>query len=411
MKTKKLLNAAAVIMVIMLILSAVMLLGNDWFRSVSEPGIVTSSMTGLASIMRRGSGYRLKENIALAEGDGIMTSAGASASFAVKDCGIVTMDENSEILVEKDTSDSCCIVSVYGTVVCSAVSSGRPLTISCPAGILSADEGSLYSVETFHGTQTVKVYRGKATVHCDDSGEDIVVLPGKQLVVMQNDDGANTYEQPSEIPVQSMSGFLIDMLLGDGDPCFFPKDVLEAEMERRRAEVEQARAEREAYEAAVIAQGGTVPIIESTKPLDEYMTADDLHICTVTIVCGTVLDNMDSLSAGKNAYIPENGVILATSAVQFVEGESAYDVLKRACAAADIPLEYSWTVEYGGYYIEGINNLYEFDCGPESGWMYKVNGWFPNYSSSNYILKEGDIIVWAYTCEGLGNDLGLDWKP
>ena len=34
---------------------------------------------------------------------------------------------------------------------------------------------------------------------------------------------------------------------------------------------------------------------------------------------------------------------------------------------------------YNSYYIEGINHLYEFDVGPESGWMYKVDEWFPNY--------------------------------
>ena len=58
---------------------------------------------------------------------------------------------------------------------------------------------------------------------------------------------------------------------------------------------------------------------------------------------------------------------------------------------------------YGSYYIEGINNLYEFDCGNQSGWMYKVNGWFPNYGCSSYNLKDGDSIVWAFTCNGLGS--------
>ena len=61
---------------------------------------------------------------------------------------------------------------------------------------------------------------------------------------------------------------------------------------------------------------------------------------------------------------------------------------------------------YDSYYIEGINNLYEFDCGSESGWMYKVNGWFPNYGCSAYPLKDGDVIVWCYTCNGLGADVG-----
>ena len=47
--------------------------------------------------------------------------------------------------------------------------------------------------------------------------------------------------------------------------------------------------------------------------------------------------------------------------------------------------------------------------GPESGWMYKVNEWFPNYGCSAYTLKNGDDIVWCYTCNGLGADVGEVW--
>lgn len=56
-----------------------------------------------------------------------------------------------------------------------------------------------------------------------------------------------------------------------------------------------------------------------------------------------------------------------------------------------------------------INHLYEFDCGVESGWMYKVNEWFPNYGCSAYELKGGEDIVWCYTCNGLGEDVGEIW--
>ena len=63
---------------------------------------------------------------------------------------------------------------------------------------------------------------------------------------------------------------------------------------------------------------------------------------------------------------------------------------------------------YDSYYIEGINHLYEFDCGEQSGWMYKVNEWFPNYGCSSYELSDGDVIVWCYTCKGLGTDVGAE---
>jgi hypothetical protein len=58
--------------------------------------------------------------------------------------------------------------------------------------------------------------------------------------------------------------------------------------------------------------------------------------------------------------------------------------------------------------VEGINHLYEFDCGFESGWMYEVNDGFPNYGSSAYEVKPGDKIAWKYTCTGLGTDVGAE---
>ena len=55
--------------------------------------------------------------------------------------------------------------------------------------------------------------------------------------------------------------------------------------------------------------------------------------------------------------------------------------------------------------VEGINQLYEFDCGELSGWMYSVNSWFPNYGCSQYEVSDGDMIEWRYTCD-LGRDVG-----
>ena len=118
---------------------------------------------------------------------------------------------------------------------------------------------------------------------------------------------------------------------------------------------------------------------------------------------------MDKLEPGKVEFVPSDGVILYPVTVQFEAGETVFDVLTRVCDITGIQIEYSWTPLYGSYYIEGINNLYEFDCGNESGWMYKVNGWFPNYGCSSYYVDDGDVIVWCYTCVGLGADVGDDW--
>ena len=131
--------------------------------------------------------------------------------------------------------------------------------------------------------------------------------------------------------------------------------------------------------------------------------------CTITIVCPTIFDNLNSLNKEKAPFVPKDGTILPSTKVTFTEGETVFDVLKRVCDAAQLQIEYSYTPLYESYYVEGINHLYEFDCGPESGWMYKVNEWFPNYGCSAYTLKDGDDIVWCYTCTGLGADVGETW--
>ena len=134
------------------------------------------------------------------------------------------------------------------------------------------------------------------------------------------------------------------------------------------------------------------------------------NVCTVTIVCDTILDNIGKLNKEKAPFVPKDAVVLPQVRVSFAQGDTVFDVLQKVCTAADIQLEYSWTPMYDSSYIEGINHLYEFDCGSQSGWMYKVNGWFPNYGCSAYTVENGDDIVWCYTCNGYGEDVGSTWE-
>ncbi|NQX66486.1 DUF4430 domain-containing protein [Paenibacillus alba] len=126
---------------------------------------------------------------------------------------------------------------------------------------------------------------------------------------------------------------------------------------------------------------------------------------TLSVTCKTILDNMSSFNKDKLEVLPKDGVIYKAQTVTFYEGESVFDVLLREMKKNKIHMEFSMTPIYNSNYIEGIHNLYEFDCGELSGWMYKVNGWFPNYGASRYMLKEGDVIDWVYTCD-LGRDVG-----
>lgn len=127
--------------------------------------------------------------------------------------------------------------------------------------------------------------------------------------------------------------------------------------------------------------------------------------CTLSVTCKTILDNMDKFNKDKLEVLPSDGIIYKARKVSFYEGESVFDVLLREMKKEKIHMEFEMTPIYNSNYIEGIHNLYEFDCGELSGWMYKVNGWFPNYGCSRYSLKDGDTVEWIYTCD-LGRDIG-----
>lgn len=126
--------------------------------------------------------------------------------------------------------------------------------------------------------------------------------------------------------------------------------------------------------------------------------------CSLSVRCDTLLDNMDSIAPEKIHLIPENGVILPEFEFEFSKGESAFEVLERELKSRKIHFEFTINPMYDSAYIEGICNLYEFDAGPLSGWIYRVNGKIMSVGCSQYKLKNGDKIEFLYTCN-MGKDL------
>ena len=138
---------------------------------------------------------------------------------------------------------------------------------------------------------------------------------------------------------------------------------------------------------------------QNTQPEEQATT------CSISIVCSTVLDHLDWLTPGKEDILPAGGVMLSATQVEPQEGETVFSLLQRITRENGIPMEASFTPGTGSAYVEGIGNLYEFDCGQRSGWLYFVNGISPGYSCSEYTLKPGDRVEWIYTCD-LGQDVG-----
>ena len=160
---------------------------------------------------------------------------------------------------------------------------------------------------------------------------------------------------------------------------------------------------KDKYDTDPVPAGKPMPV----EPENQEINNKKKYTCTFSIECSTILNNLSDLDPDKRHLVPSDGVILPPTKVTFYEGESVYDVLQRVCKENNIHMESSWTPVYNSAYIEGINNLYEFDCGELSGWMYRVNGWYPNYGCSRYQLADGEKVEWRYTCD-LGNDVGRE---
>lgn len=136
----------------------------------------------------------------------------------------------------------------------------------------------------------------------------------------------------------------------------------------------------------------------TTKPntTTTKQTTKATPYCLLTIECSAIIKNIDKLKDGHEDYVPSNGYILNNYKVEYTEGDTAYDILKKGCKEKNIKLTTESTIY--GTYVAGINNLDEFDCGSQSGWLYSVNSKFPSVSCSKQKVNQNDSIKFEYTC-------------
>ncbi len=154
------------------------------------------------------------------------------------------------------------------------------------------------------------------------------------------------------------------------------------------------------------------PAQDTKQPEESDQKGDTV---TLTIRCDTAVNNGMHLESKWAGIVPASGCILDTTTFEINDGDTVFDVLCQARDKFKLHMQYKGAAS--SIYVQGINNLYEFDGGRWSGWMYCVNDWYPNYGCGVYYLQPGDVIEWNYTCD-LGCDLengdpygyGKEWK-
>jgi len=124
---------------------------------------------------------------------------------------------------------------------------------------------------------------------------------------------------------------------------------------------------------------------------------------SVDIEYHTDPDLFDENFVAFSVFGKDGEEIIADLFIAYRENMSAADLSEIAGRIKNIPFVFSG---FGSMrYLRGINNLFEFDHGALSGWLYSVNGEFMGISSGSYTVRPGDRIIWHYTLD-LGDDLG-----
>ena len=424
MKKKTIYNIIMFTVIAAIAAAAVLLVGRHkgWFDKPTPAddatAITVTVRKGLSNFTRSGIASELSGETTLRQGDVVSVTSGY-VSTRVGGCHLL-LSPGSKLEITSAEPTDLQVRLVTGEAFCQAADA---------------------SVTLLYGTHAAKLQSAVFVCTVRTGSETVYVLGGSVS------DGVNTFSTGKagsyvgqELSVQNLdlralSSFALECMLGCEEEMFCSADEVKSVLTSRKVVPEVIKPVEEKPDNTSPSGGkdpsngsgsgtSTTPNPDnsskpgnsskpdnstdpdnSSKP-DDPPKPETKMSCTIEIRCDTILNNMQDLKPGLDVYVPDSGTILPTTTITFTEGETVFDVLKRICDARGIQIEYSYTLLYGSYYVEGINNLREFDCGQQSGWMYKVNGWFPNYGCSKYILDAGDEIVWCYTCKGLGTDVG-----
>ena len=439
MKNRKRSNLVMIAVIAVIVVAGILTVGSlqGWFDTTGDQALLTE-IRGIVHLERSGVAFPAEKDTPLRQGDRIMCDPGASALIRLDDHRWVMVGQQARVeVVTAEAADFC--AKVTGGEVVAAGISGEKSSGSDTITLQFAEkevkiEQAVLGLSVADDQQILRVYAG--TVEDVRQGQMTrwvkdQIQPAEDM--KQEDLTEFTMAALRKANAQQETCFtdaMLDALVlqrhdQPGDPTQ-PTATEPAATQPAAAESvpdtkpqdEQSDPEAEPPEQPEQSGGSAQqptqppapqpPVTQppaTQPPQTEPPQTEPPLMCSISIRCDTILDNMDQLDPSKVGYVPSDGWILYAD-VEFTQGETVFDVLQRACDDYGIPMEYSYSPSYGGNYIEGINNIYEFDCGPQSGWMYQVDGWFPNYGSSGYTLSGGESITFCYTCVGLGADVG-----
>jgi hypothetical protein len=125
-----------------------------------------------------------------------------------------------------------------------------------------------------------------------------------------------------------------------------------------------------------------------------------LFLIAILLIAATTLLYIRRPGAEATATLSieaEGHFILSSETITFRKGETILDILKTATRERRIHMDYTGVRQTA--YVRGIDNRYEFDAGPASGWVYYINGIRVTTGAGMYRPAQGDTIEWRFITE------------
>lgn len=147
----------------------------------------------------------------------------------------------------------------------------------------------------------------------------------------------------------------------------------------------------------VIKNEASPPASPSVKPANQLAETVSTPIETVKVTEPIPISGEKQATITISALGNGNS-LFSIDSQRINTGDSVLTATQQAAKASEVKL-----VAQGlGFtaYVAGIGGLKEFDQGPLSGWLYKVNGQYPGIGCGIYKLKPGDKVEWIYTVDG-----------
>ena len=235
---------------------------GQWFDTDKSTLLHPTEQKGNVSIVRRGIGYVLMEDVELIDGDQVITSYDSMATLENNNQLTAYLDENTHVRIE-NYNESIRLEFVKGNFFLHTQDiRNTRIYFSYEDILIFAENNTVLSAEIFKGTQTIKVYEGFVGISFD--GETKIISAGEEAIFLKDEDGNNSVLYAQVDPIW-LSAFLIEKLTEESNVCFETEDLNEI-LAARQAETEKTQALQKAHEEELLAQGGTVAVIAYEQP-------------------------------------------------------------------------------------------------------------------------------------------------